>query len=156
MSTDVPIDVVVDALAAGNVEYVLIGGAAMMLHGCAYTTDDVDICSSRETANVALLVAALAPFIWDVRTVLNGSNVTLSTEAGDVDILGTVTGLGEFEMLRKFAKQYRVGDRVIPMLTLEGLIVAKRAAGRTKDLLALPELEVMREAQDRLRGEDDR
>ena len=87
---------------------------------------------------------------------MNGSNFTLSTEAGDVDILGTVTGLGEFEMLRKFAKQYRVGDRVIPMLTLEGLIVAKRAAGRTKDLLALPELEVMREAQDRLRGEDDR
>ena len=48
MSTDVPIDVVVDALAAGNLEYVLIGGAAMMLHGCAYTTDDVDIFYRRE------------------------------------------------------------------------------------------------------------
>jgi hypothetical protein len=33
----------------------------------------------------------------------------------------------------------------VRVLTLEGLIKAKRAAGRTKDLLVLPELEALRE-----------
>jgi len=32
------------------------------------------------------------------------------------------------------------------ILNLEGLITAKRVAGRTKDLLVLPELEALREA----------
>ncbi len=32
------------------------------------------------------------------------------------------------------------------VLTLKGLISAKRAAGRVKDLLVLPELEALREA----------
>lgn len=33
----------------------------------------------------------------------------------------------------------------IRILNLDGLINAKRAAGRTKDLLVLPELEALRE-----------
>jgi hypothetical protein len=33
----------------------------------------------------------------------------------------------------------------VQILSLEGLIKAKRALGRTKDLLVLPELEALRE-----------
>jgi hypothetical protein len=40
------------------------------------------------------------------------------------------------------------------MLTLEGLIIAKRAADRVKDRLVLPELEAMLEAERAL--DDDR
>ena len=36
-------------------------------------------------------------------------------------------------------------DFEVRVLSIEGLILAKRAAGRTKDLLVLPELEAMQE-----------
>jgi hypothetical protein len=36
-------------------------------------------------------------------------------------------------------------DMQCRVLSLDALIVAKRAAGRTKDLLVLPELEALRE-----------
>ena len=153
-----PIETVVDALDAAGVEYVLIDGAAMMLHGSSYVTQDVDICYERSPANVTTLVAALAPFdprlrlesgesvpfVWDARTVLNGANFTLKTSVGDVDILGSVTGLGSYEDVQAHAARYTIGAREVPMLTIEGLIIAKRAAGRPKDQLVLPELEALR------------
>jgi hypothetical protein len=156
--TGAPIEAVVDALNAASVDYVLIGGAAMMLHGVAYVTRDVDVCYARNAANVAALVEALAPFrptlrlangesvpfLWETRTVLNGSNFTLQTLVGDVDILGTVTGIGSYEDAAGYSKRYIIGEREVPMFTIEGLIVSKRAAGRVKDKLVLPELEVLR------------
>jgi hypothetical protein len=46
-------------------------------------------------------------------------------------------------MLRTFS------DWFPPVLSLEGLILAKRASGRPKDLIALPELEALLEARHR-------
>jgi len=37
-------------------------------------------------------------------------------------------------------------DRTFAVLTLDALIASKRAVGRPKDLLVLPELEALREA----------
>ena len=153
-----PVEAVIDALHAAKVEYVLIGGAAMMLHGSAYVTKDIDICCDRSVSNVEALLSALRPFeprlragqrdsvsfLWDARTILNGSNFSLETSIGDVNILGTVTGIGTYEAVRALAAPYAIGARQVPMLTVEGLIASKRAAGRVKDQLALPELEVMR------------
>lgn len=134
----------------------------MMLHGSAYMTRDIDICYERTKSNIDALIAALAPFDpqlrvrsgevlpfrWDSRTLQNGENFTLSTSVGDVDILGTVSGFKDYAAVAEFAEPYRIGSRLIPMLTIDGLIVTKRAAGRQKDLLALPELEAMAEARD--------
>ena len=136
-----PVEAVIDALHAAKVEYVLIGGAAMMLHGAAYVTRDVDICYARSASNVEALVAALrpfeprsrlderdsVPFLWEVRTILNGSNFTLRTSIGDVAILGSVTGIGTYEEVRALAARYAIGERQVTMLTVEGLIASKRA-----------------------------
>ena len=154
------IGTIIDALAAHQVRYVLIGGAAMMLHGSAYMTRDIDICYERTKANIDALVAALSPFKpqlrlrsgevlpfrWDAKTIHYGENFTLSTTVGDVDILGSISGFKDFAEISRSAAPYKIGSRLIPMMTIDGLVVAKRAAGRQKDLLALPELEAMAEA----------
>lgn len=161
-----PIEEVIDALNAAGVEYYLIGGAAMMLHGSTYVTRDIDICYERSRENIASLVRALKPFnptlrvegdaalpfLWDERTVSNGSNFTLSTSIGEIDILGAVTGIGTYAEMKPLAARYKIGAREVPMLTIEGLIIAKRAAGRAKDHLVLPELEMLR-GLERLEGE---
>lgn len=137
-----------------HVEFVVIGGAAMHLQGSAYVTKDVDFCYARTPQNIKRLVAALAPFhpslrgvpvdlpfTFDVRTVTQGMNFTLSTDLGDLDFLGEVAGLGAFEQVKAAADTQMIDGMQIAVLSLAGLIKSKKAAGRPKDLYVLPELE---------------
>ncbi len=144
----------VEALSGGRVDYIVIGGVAMVLHGSARTTRDLDICYERIPANLQALAAALAPFQprlrgapadlpfrLDARTLRSGLNFTLSTDLGDIDLLGEVTGVGAYrELIHEAVWMDLYGQRVAVM-GLGGLERAKRSAGRLKDLADLAEIE---------------
>lgn len=145
-------------LADGGVHFILIGGVAATIHGSARLTRDVDVVYARPDDNLARLVAALKPlspylrgappglpFSFDVETLRRGLNFTLTTNAGDIDLLGEVTGGGGFDQLRNHASPVHVYDREVLCLDLDWLIRVKRAAGRPKDMEAIAELEVLRE-----------
>ena len=85
------------------------------------------------------------PFQLDLSALRSGMNFTLTTEAGDVDILGEVTGMGAYEQIVAFSEDIEIFEVSCKVLTLEGLIKAKRAVGRAKDLKLLPELEALLE-----------
>jgi hypothetical protein len=151
----------VHALCDANVEFVVIGGLSATLHGSARVTFDLDVCYSRSAANLRRLVAALAPFhprpqgfpvelpfIWDEAMLRNTTVLTLQTDVGEVDLLAEVAGLGGWEEVRARSILVNAFDRRISILDLPGLIQAKRAAGREKDLAALPELESLLEASE--------
>jgi hypothetical protein len=100
------------ALAAGDVEYILIGGVAANAHGAIRTTRDVDIVYARSRANFERLERTLAPlrpylrgappglpFRLDVATVQPDLNFTLITDLGELDLLGEVPGGGRYEDL---------------------------------------------------------
>ena len=59
----------------------------------------------------------------------------------EIDLLAEVAGLGAWEEVKAGAILVDAFDRKIAILDLSSLIKAKRAAGREKDLAALPELE---------------
>lgn len=156
-----------DTMRDSEVEFVLIGGAAMVAHGSAQATQDLDICYERSRANIGRLVKALAsyrprlrgvpadiPFRFDEKTVEAGMNFTLTTDLGDLDLFGEVSGLGGYEVVRASSETMQVYDRPCNILSLDGLIKAKRAAGRPRDLAALPELEALNELRRKLRGQD--
>jgi hypothetical protein len=86
------------------------------------------------------------PFIWDRNTLRNGLNFTLSTELGDIDLLGEIAGIGSFHEVKVKSRNVEMYGFPFAILTLNGLIEAKRAAGRDKDLRILPELEALLEA----------
>ena len=144
----------VEALSGGRVDYIVIGGVAMVLHGSARTTRDLDICYERIPANLQALAAALAPFQprlrgapadlpfrLDARTLRSGLNFTLSTDLGDIDLLGEVTGVGAYrELIHEAVWMDLYGQRVAVM-GLGSLERAKRSAGRLKDLADLAEIE---------------
>lgn len=149
----------IQALAENEVVFVVIGGIALRGHGSSYLTQDLDICYSRRRANLKKIVSALTsfnprprgfpqnlPFIWDEQTLQNGANFTLETEIGDIDLLAEVSGIGTFEDVFNESVSMSLFGYEVRVLSLEGLIKAKRAAGRTKDLLVLPELEALQEA----------
>lgn len=137
-----------------HLEFVVIGGAAMHLQGSAYVTQDVDFCYARTLQNMNRLAAALEPyhpslrgapaglpFTFDSRTISQGMNFALSTDLGDLDFLGEVTGLGSYKDVRAAADMQVIHGMQIAVLSLVGLIKSKKAAGRPRDLYVLPELE---------------
>ncbi|HXM46031.1 MAG TPA: hypothetical protein VN924_32660 [Bryobacteraceae bacterium] len=157
MNIDTAVQVLVDA----HVEFVLIGGWSAIVNGSRFMTDDLDICYSRKPANLRRLAQALAPyhprlrglpeglpFIWDESTLRNGTVFTLVTDLGDIDLLGEVSGLGAFEEVKLGSYIAEAFGRKVRTLDLKSLIKAKRAAGRSKDLNVLPELESLLEAEE--------
>lgn len=114
MATDV--QQLLERLDDEAVQYILIGGIAVILHGHPRFTADLDLCYARTPENGSRLVRALAPthprlrgappdlpFIFDERTLKTGLNFTLVTDVGEIDLLGEVTGVGGFADLEPSA-----------------------------------------------------
>lgn len=157
MSTTPDFRTIAEALRAAGVEFVIIGGVALVLHGSPRVTVDLDLCYARTPENLDALARALAPFhpslrgapaglpfVLDARSLKSGLNFTLSTDAGDVDLLGDVPGLGGYEAVAKAASSMDVYGTPVLVLDLEGLERAKTAAGRLKDLLDLETIRAIR------------
>jgi hypothetical protein len=94
-------------LSAAHVEFVVVGGVAAFAHGAGRLTQDLDVVYRRTPENLDRLVSALRPFKpyprgapdglafrWDRKTVEFGTNFTLRTDLGYVDLLGEITAGG--------------------------------------------------------------
>jgi hypothetical protein len=82
-----------------------------------------------------------------VSTLRNATILTLRTDLGDIDLLAEVAGVGAWEEVKAHSIVLDAFERKISTLDLPTLIAAKRAAGREKDLAALPELESILESE---------
>lgn len=146
-------------LSDARVQFVIIGGLAITIHGSSYVTFDLDICYARDDENLTRLARAFRPinprlrgapaglpFHFDEETLKRGLNFTLTTDAGDIDLIGEVTGVGDYPAVATASMPVELFMRTYAVLTLDALIASKRAAGRPKDLQVLPELEALQEA----------
>lgn len=149
---------ILSSLRSAEVSFVIIGGVAAAVHGSTRLTSDVDIVYERSRSNVERLVKALAPlnpylrgappglpFRFDAETVRRGLNFTLTTDAGPVDVLGEITGIGDYDAVRAVSIDVPLYGSNYRCINLDALIVSKRAAGRPKDLEAVAELELIRD-----------
>jgi len=152
-----------ETLVSGNVEFIIIGGMAATAHGSAHVPADLAVVYGRSADNIARLAQALAPlapylrgappglpFRFDAGTIRSGLNFTLTTVAGDLDVLGEATGGGTYEALLQHTEVHSVLGLDVRFVDLETLIRLKRAAGRPKDLERIAELEAI--ADERQKG----
>jgi predicted nucleotidyltransferase len=155
------------ALGGAGVDFIIVGGVAATIHGSSRLTQDIDVVYERSDANLEPLAAALGgvspylrgaprglPFEWSARTLRQGLNFRLTTTLGDIDLLGEITGGGDYETLAPHAVEVSLFGSTYRCLDLEGLIRTKRAAGRGRDLEAIAELEGLREESDGLSRND--
>ncbi len=155
----IDIEKAIVAMASNEVDFVVIGGVALSIHAAAYITFDIDFAYSRSKDNLERIVKALGPykprlrgipkelpFIWDASTLANGSVFTLSTSIGDIDLLSEVKGLGDFADVLAASETFELWGHMVNVLSIDGLIAAKKAAGREKDIPGLKHLEALREA----------
>lgn len=147
-------------LSEAKVSFVVVGAYAAVLQGSAQVTQDIDICYERTPENMKRLAAALKPhhprlrgapeglpFILDEKTLARGMNFTFESDFGDIDLLGELSGVGQFSALARDAVSIDLDGVKIRAASLDALIRSKRAAGRAKDLNILPELEALKELQ---------
>jgi predicted nucleotidyltransferase len=77
-----------------------------------------------------------------------GLNFTLETDSGDLDVLGEVSGVGDYAKAAALSQQQELWGMKVQVLSLEGLIAAKKAAARHKDQSHLAELESLKKLRD--------
>ncbi len=81
------------------------------------------------------------------RDLRKGLNFTFVTDVGELDLLGEVRGIGYYDQVVDGASSFSLLGHEFKVIALDKLIIAKRAAGRAKDMAAVVELEALREQQ---------
>jgi hypothetical protein len=157
-------DVILASLIDHDVRFVLIGGLAAQAHGSPSLTGDLDICYAREADDLARLAATLADLAavrrglpidaprmppLDARTLRAGGLFTLTTSAGDFDLLADPDPGFDYDRLRDSAVSTTVAGHPVLVASLADLIAMKRAAGRPKDRIELEILGALREELDK-------
>ncbi|MCA1700133.1 MAG: hypothetical protein LC790_15000 [Actinobacteria bacterium] len=142
-------------LARHEVRCVVIGGYAAVLAGVDFVTRDIDITPALDAANLQRLAAALqelhaairvpneppVALPSDARLLARAEIWNLATDAGDLDITTRPAGTdGYVDLLRGAYSQSLAGGLQIAIASLQDIIRSKTAAGRAKDLAALPQL----------------
>jgi hypothetical protein len=147
-----------ERLSDADIEFVIVGGFAAVLHGSTLVTRDLDVCTVLTDVNVEKLrriLGDLAPvhrvgggrlsFLTNPNRGIELKNLYLETDAGAIDFLTSITGVGDFQRVRAGAVEIELFGRRCLVMSLPDLITAKRAMGRDKDRLAAQELEAIAE-----------
>jgi len=145
-------------LSDADIDFVIVGGVAGTLHGSSLVTRDLDVCAVLSRENVARLrnvFRDLNPthrqtpqrlsFIDNPSPDVEVKNLYLGTTLGPVDILSSITGVGDYARVREASVEIEIFARRCRVISIEDLISAKESLGRPKDLLAAQELRAILE-----------
>lgn len=131
----------IKALTNAKVEYILVGGFSVILHGHSRVTGDMDIWVDRTEENYKKLLIAFNEFKMPVFDMTKDN--FLAHKEWDVfkfgrkpiaiDIMTAVKGL-HFGECFAISRIYEIEGLIIRTLHLNDLIKSKIEAGRLKDL----------------------
>lgn len=142
-------------LTEAEVEFVVVGGLALNAWGVVRGTKDVDIVVAPQPENLKrvgeVAVAAgghvqqgeslLGGPISIASALAGGEQVAIETELGRLDVVQGLDGIPRFEELRSRAAKAEILGTTVWVCSLDDLKAMKRAAGRTRDLADLEDLE---------------
>jgi hypothetical protein len=147
-------------LIENQIELVVIGGVAALIHGSTVVTRDVDICIRFNEVTLRSLAKALAdlnpkhritpqrlPFEIRDDNWAMFKNVYLETDWGKLDCLGEVPGLGKYDDLVSQSEVAQFPFGSCRVLTIDALIRAKETAGRPHDFQVTRQLRIIQQKQ---------
>lgn len=149
------------SLRKADVRFIIVGGAAALLHRAPVTTVDLDIVHDREPENVDRLLAVLQRLDARIRDpagrvirpsashLLGPGQSLLTTTLGDLDCLGTLHDGRGYSELEPHTDRIQDEHDELLVLDLPTLIEVKTKAGRPKDRLVVPVLlELLRRGEE--------
>lgn len=142
-------------LAAADAEFVVVGGLAVSAWGVVRGTKDVDVVVAPNVENlkrIAEVAVAAGGHVQQGEALLgtpfsiasalaSGEQVPIETDLGRLDVVQGLEGIPPYEELRARAITAELLGVSVPVCSIEDLREMKRAAGRTRDLADLEDLE---------------
>jgi hypothetical protein len=132
-------------LNATRVDYLLVGGYAVGLHGYPRATVDLDVWVRATPDNAERIVQALRAFGFDLPSIQPQlfvdprSIVRFGLPPFRIEIMTSIDGV-DYDTCRRRASAFDVEGLSVPVISLDDLKANKRAAGRYKDLADLDNL----------------
>ena len=130
-----------------EVEYMLVGGYAVILRGYSRSTGDMDIWVNRTQENFFKLQKALIAFGLPIAAVPENQFFSQDFDVFSfgrppfaIEILTMLKGIASFNEAHIIASIEKVDDFEVRVIHLKHLIAAKKAAGRSKDINDLENL----------------
>jgi hypothetical protein len=149
----------IEVLSDADIDFVIVGGFAGMLHGSTLVTRDLDVCAVLTRESVAKLRETLRDlnpahrqtpqrlsFLNNPPPDVDVRNLYLETTLGPLDILSSIMGVGDFARVREASVEIELFGRRCRVISID-LIRAKESLGRPKDLLAAEELRAILEQE---------
>lgn len=144
-------DRIVASLIKHQVDFMIIGGFAVVYHGHVRATKDLDLYVRRTEENASRVVAALEEVGFgspemtaEVFTADNG--ISLGTRPLQIDVMSNLRGV-DFDKAWARRESGSFGRETVSYISREDLIINKRAAGRPLDLDDVRELEKGRDSK---------
>lgn len=127
-----------------EVEYLLVGGYAVILHGYARSTGDMDLWVNQTNENYNKLKLVYTNFGAPIFSIEDFESDTfdvwsIGMEPRKIEILTKVSGL-EFKESKKNCIYLNFEKFKIPYIDFEDLMKNKMATGRLKDLADVEQL----------------
>lgn len=151
----IQIELALTSLCGQSVEFVVVGGWAVIAHGSQRMTRDLDIVVNPSVVNGRRLIAALVDLDAEHRLSsgrwqkllpkadpkwLRGANRLFETRAGGIDVFYKLKGVPTWKDARPRALEVEAFGHTILILDKDLLIRSKLAAGREQDLADVAEL----------------
>jgi hypothetical protein len=126
-------------LNAEKVDYILVGGWALALHGCPRYTGDMDIWIRPTLENAESVIRALRQFgfkakDFDPQAFTEEENIfRFGFPPMQVDIINAIAGV-DFDSCSENVVKVQVGDVSINVIGVDDFKKNKLASGRPKDI----------------------
>jgi hypothetical protein len=134
-----------EAFIAEDVEFLVVGGHCVSVHGHVRATGDIDLWIRQTRENVQRAYRALVKFgapmsVVSVDDLLEpGTGFMMGLPPNRIDILTSIDGV-EFDEAWEARVVASVDEYAIPTMSLEHLLKNKLTSGRPKDLYDIEEL----------------
>lgn len=135
----------IEALNKAAVEYILVGGYAVILHGYIRSTADMDVWVNKNFINYQKLRKAFsffgAPIFSEKEFLGDEFDVWgIGIEPNRIEVLNKIKGV-EFSEAFPICKSFIQNNVEVKYIHLKHLLKAKEAAGRFKDKADIEELQ---------------
>lgn len=133
------------SLNSNGVEYLLIGGYAVSLHGHIRATNDLDVWVNVSAGNAARIERALREFGFTTSSLTpelflaENNMVRMGVPPIRIEVLTSISGV-EFGVCYAEREMFEIDGIPVPVISLGRLRQNKAASGRAKDLADLESL----------------
>jgi predicted nucleotidyltransferase len=144
-------------LAEADAEFVVVGGLAVNAWGVVRGTKDVDVVVAPEIDNLKRIAevavasgghvqrgeALLGTPISIASALASGEQVAIETDLGRLDVVQGLDGVPSYADLRSRASEAEILGVSVAVCSIDDLKAMKLAAGRTRDLADLEDLDAV-------------